>query len=1113
MAAKIYDVFLSHSSADAAEVERLAQGLRAAGLKPFLAVWHLVAGKPWQEGLEEALEQSCCCAVLVGEEGLGLWQNEEMRVALDRHVRDEQYRVIPAILAGDGAAALTGFLGRQHAVVLRDDDPQRRLDVLLRAIVGANPEPGEERSAASPLTQRALKALEEEIASIETLRARMGDTWADGELAKLEGERTALEKQPKIRVRGPRGSQPMPAAAGGGEHAEAHAAYFRVLAKECSALPLGIIDTRFSATVGEDSIPLPDIYVDLDVIAPAEPLGQGEDEQEGGKPDRGRWAFRLVRGEGRDRTPVLAALAGEEHSRAVVLGEAGSGKTTFAHYLAYLLATGSAELPEPLQGLLPVRLILRNVAATHVPADAAQGSASMLWSALQEDLARKLGSAGVEGCFEALRARLLASGGFFLLDGLDEVPEAHRRRRTVLEAVAELAQEVGERSRLLVTARPYAYADPSCQLHGFSTLALAPFDEDQVQRFLARWYQAVRGNLHWSPEAADSRSRELAGAVRERAYLADLASRPLLLTLMATLHSSWGHLPEDRADLYEEIVLLLLSRWQEHRKAVAPSGEEVTEPGISQALQVGEERIRARLEELAFRVHERQRTEEERRDDSADVSETELLVACKPLFESLGPETLLHYLRHRAGLLIARQEGVFAFPHRSFQEYLAAGYLAARPNAAVELRRRVTEDPVWWREVVLMAVCKARQGRLPDAVSLAQALLSIEDDGGGELPWRAASLAGEALVELRLLERAGEDLPDYEAMILRPVRERLVALVEGGHLAPRERLVAADVLGRLGDPRKGVGAKVVGDQSLPDFDWVEVPAGSFEMGSAEGDEDAFDDELPAHRVELGSYFLARYPVTNAQYATFITAGGYQQQDLWSQEGWAWRQGAAADLSVVAEEYRDRFQSWLAVRPVERRDRPYYWGQSGWGAPSRPVVGVTWYEALAFCRWLAGCLRESPGWPQLGGSSVGWTVRLPSEAEWERAARGGQARRWPWGDQPEEGAANLEEAGLGTTHPVGMFPTGANPHGLHDMAGNVWEWSLSRWGRTGGKEPEYRYPYDRRDGREALAGPDLRVIRGGSWYNDYRYARCAVRSWGIPACFFNLVGFRCGVFPG
>jgi formylglycine-generating enzyme required for sulfatase activity len=155
------------------------------------------------------------------------------------------------------------------------------------------------------------------------------------------------------------------------------------------------------------------------------------------------------------------------------------------------------------------------------------------------------------------------------------------------------------------------------------------------------------------------------------------------------------------------------------------------------------------------------------------------------------------------------------------------------------------------------------------------------------------------------------------------------------------------------------------------------------------------------------------------------------------------------------------------------------------------VGVSWFEALAYVRWLA--------------AFTGRACRLPTEAEWEKAARGTDGRIYPWGDERAEGRANTSETDLGRTTVVGAFPGGASPYGALDMSGNVWEWCSSAW-----KD----YPYRADDGREDLEGDDFRVWRGGSWNDDRRYARCASRLSSRPDdVFFDFnVGFRV-VFPG
>ena len=365
--------------------------------------------------------------------------------------------------------------------------------------------------------------------------------------------------------------------------------------------------------------------------------------------------------------------------------------------------------------------------------------------------------------------------------------------------------------------------------------------------------------------------------------------------------------------------------------------------------------------------------------------------------------------------------------------------------------------------------------------------------------WQVAVLAGQAAVELRLKEKA-EGQRHHEALLKR-VRRWLVRLVEGGQLTARERAEAGDVLGQLGDPRPGVATVMIVGQAAPDLLWVHVPAGPFTMGSPEDDEQAYADERPAHSVTLPDFYISRYPITNAQYGVFVAEGGYENESYWTPAGWAWRQGAEADLSPIDDEdFKKNYADWLKNRPREKRNQPYWWGDSKWGRATRPVVGVSWYEATAYSNWLRSRLADGelsfrvwrtgkPGVESLAQQHV--VARLPSEAEWEKAARGSEGLRWPWGNEWQEDRANIEEAHLGETSAVGSFPAGASPYGVLDLAGNVWEWTRSRWGRKSLFTPDYGYPYRSDDGREELDGPDLRVVRGGSWDDSQRFARCAV----------------------
>jgi formylglycine-generating enzyme required for sulfatase activity len=876
-------------------------------------------------------------------------------------------------------------------------------------------------------------------------------------------------------------------------------AYYRDLAAECSRLPLGVVDPRFAQPGAATEVSLPSVYTDLHVVSV--PREEGEEER--------RYGLRLARADEGERKALLDLVTGARGGRIVLVGDAGSGKSTFVDYLTYRLADAfvvgkDSDLPPMLRGLLPLRLVLRR-AATSLPLDAAEGQAEILWNALAEDVAGRLGDASAKRLLPHLQERLLdpAQGGMILLDGLDEVPESGARRKHLLEAVRNFADALPECGRVLLTARPYAYADPKWRLAGFAELALAPFDASQVAHFIGHWYGAVRPVMGWDQPTADQRGSALERAIAERDYLGDLASRPLLLTLMATLHTSWGQLPEDRADLYEESVKLLISRWQTGREAVGPDRKPLREPGIALALGLGEKTLRLALDHLALETHELQAALPDRDESPADISRAQVIGVFEALCpQDLNPAVLLEYIETRAGLLIARREGLYAFPHRSFQEYLAACHLAnTATDLGGELRRRVWEDPAWWREVYLLGVGKKRQGGLGDAVNLVNALVPArpaDTDNIVERHWQAAVLGAKALLELRF-PGAATGQPHYEA-VLKRIRGWLVALIGGGQLPPKDRLEAGDLLGLLGDPRSGVGTRHgEGGATLPDIDWIDVLGGSFTMGSDDRDPDAYDDERPAHELDLPAFHIARYPITNAQFRPFLDEGGYEAERWWTAEGWAWRQGAEPDLSAISDEkLRKQYEDWLKGRPQERRDRPFWWDEPPWNGANRPLVGVSWYEALAYCRWLEARLQvEHPG----------ARVFLPSEAQWEKAARGTEARRWPWADDWREDHANTSEAGLETTSPVGLFPAGRSPCGAFDTTGNVFEWTRSKWGGSDIMRPDFRYPYDPDDGREFPEGADLRVVRGGSWGSAQWDARCACRDRFRPDGFGDLLGFR------
>jgi iron(II)-dependent oxidoreductase len=256
-------------------------------------------------------------------------------------------------------------------------------------------------------------------------------------------------------------------------------------------------------------------------------------------------------------------------------------------------------------------------------------------------------------------------------------------------------------------------------------------------------------------------------------------------------------------------------------------------------------------------------------------------------------------------------------------------------------------------------------------------------------------------------------------------------------------------------------------------DEVLVPAGPFVMGT-DDEAWAYDNEGPAHAVDLPAFRIDATPVTNRRYLEFMADGGYQRPELWAAEGWAWRQEEGAAHPQFWRQEGDG--SWSRVRFGWREDVP----------PDEPVQHVCWYEADAFARWAGR--------------------RLPTEAEWEKAASwapDGRKRRYPWADgDPTPALANLGQRHFRPA-PAGAYPGGRSAWGAHQMVGDVWEWTASDFEAY----PGFRsFPY--REYSEVFFGSGYKVLRGGSWATDPVAVRTTFRNWDFPIRRQIFAGFRC-----
>ncbi len=727
--------------------------------------------------------------------------------------------------------------------------------------------------------------------------------------------------------------------------------------------------------------------------------------------------------------PLLDIL--REKDGVIILGDPGAGKTTFLKFLALELAHGQgAELG--LDGRLPILLPL----AAYANALAARNIR------LDEFIGGYFDDIGCDFPLGPMLGEALAAGkALLLLDGLDEVKDL-ALRNTVVERVTDFYSDHRKGNKFVLTSRVVGYRAVRAVADGLVECTLVDFDDDEIAEFIAHWTGALekqaQGDTLVARRDAEQERRELLAAMQTNEGVRRLAANQLLLTILALMKRKGVTLPERRVQLYDQYVRTLVSTWNRARSLGGRAvGRDLDEVQITRV-----------LAPLALWMHQVN-------PGVGLVKRPDLHRKLEEIFTSRSapdPQAasvqFLADVREHAALLLERGAEEYGFIHLTFEEYLAAMALAfmaqGQPQPVVDaLAPHIGEQA--WREVTLLAVSYLGIiQNLPVVAGLVVEGLAAARSGA---PAEAAVLAGEAALDA---------MPDgiTPASAARVI-EKLLPAMQDPAAQPLLRRRAGLALGRLGWK----------PDDLDNF--VEIKPGKFIMGS--------DDESdnPKREAEIKHpYWMAKYPVTNLQYARFMKAGGYENKDCWSKDGWDWRTGKYDTKAT-----QDYEKNVLARRPLDLRYQPMFWDDRDFSNPIFPVVGVTWFEAQAYCNWLA---KQPLGLEM----PKGYSVRLPTEIEWERAARFTDGREYPWGGGFDPKFANTTESGdMGTTA-VCAYPLGQSQEKIWDMSGDIWEWSAD-WYQKG----------------------QYRSLRGGSWDLSSRYTRCAIRNRLIPDYFNYDVGFR------
>jgi formylglycine-generating enzyme required for sulfatase activity len=828
--------------------------------------------------------------------------------------------------------------------------------------------------------------------------------------------------------------------------------YLASLANTLSRLPLRGLEERLDHGEG---LALPQVYVMLATeselrVAQGEairPYFQGSDPTQPLDPAYDptlalpHQAIIRVTAEGGTLTPIgrrsepipvlfraqLCTEAVQQYPRLLLLGAPGGGKSTFIRHLAWSLARRGLDQRDSATALfgwddahrLLPIILPLRTLAGRIAVEGAHETT--VFAALRNEMQ----SCCMHQVDDMLRAALDRGTALLLCDGLDEVPITSSTgqsaaRITTLVTLRAFAT-MHPSARIVVTCRSRAFADDLRTQIGWPVETLAPFTLGQVRHFVPAWYGELVAKKQITPEQAERLGTSLVESIIASTKLTAMAETPLLLTLMALVLFNKGELPRDRPQLYERILDLLLGQWDQVREG-SSLAEAIGLPDW------GSERFRPLLDQLSYQAHVAGSSEDGRGRLGRGVLYTALIdfftVAQVPEPWAAAARWL-DYVEQRSGLLAPDGQDSYVFAHLTLQEHCAGRHIALNSENPVDLVMELRTDDRWREPIFLGA------GLMHPAVLNSLLTDLIEREGKNPIRWyRDVILAAEI----------GQDR-DWNYLRTRPMVkvERLQRDLKKGLVAvladttqplpTAERVRAGFLLGELDDPRYPVTPEQwraeLARVGQPGSYFCEVKAGNYIIGSGDDDPDADDNEKPQHTIILDQPLLiARYPVTNDQWRAWFDRGG---------------------------------------------EKSYFDNEDDFNHRNQPVVGITWDMANAFCVWLS--------------EQLGLTVRLPTEQEWEAAARGGDSRRYPWsGDWHDDHAASEEDCetrGGRWSVPVGCYPSGKAPCGVLDMAGNVWEWTASIWQSYPGAEKVFTD-----DGR--------RVLRGGCFNDDRTNVRCGAR---------------------
>ena len=750
------------------------------------------------------------------------------------------------------------------------------------------------------------------------------------------------------------------------------------------------------------------------------------------------------------------------YNRVVLLGSPGSGKSTIAKVLAsskiYKFARPNESNPKldylnqkVGQDIVPIYTEIKELfSEENIPSYDKIPTASDFLSFFEKKIKGYTNSPKV---WEYIKGKLANGKVIFVFDGLDEimiterVPDALERRRDQVKSLIMSVEKNYPSCKIVVTSRPAGYSGWS--LYGFSTLRMLPLNklesEDVIESVL---------RLKGIPKEKNQNEVQLLSSHLTK-IPQTLRQQPLFIVLLTLLYLKDvnSELPVRRAALLDHSIRLLMQNW---------SLKIENEKNIIDILGCSQSEILKILSSIAYKSLKIERSID---GQIVDDNYIERRIILDEFFEhqDLKMQETLSFISERSGILTSPAPRKYKFAHRLFAEYLAAKKLISQGDYFERLPSLLINSFQTWQEVTLL-VCDIlnEKGRSHDIWFLIEAICQSEINKQEKI-WLCSKI---------ILE---EDLTPIESISIQAIigvlRNHIYDTSVQG-MPPEKIDDITRALSSIGDSRLGIGVK----DNVPEVAWCQINCREATVGltdelirliDLESSEDwKFSREIPSRMLHDISFKLSYYPVTIAQFNSFIqSADGYHNDENWDSNGLNWKNS----------HNQKRTPS----------DEPLNY----------PQTKVNWYEANAFCKWLSVKLNK--------------TIRLPSEFEWEIAAKNCKESIFPWGNDFKVKNVNTYELGFHKVMAVGAFELTEKPETNRpfDLVGNIWEWCSSIVEKSGGLLYNYDSSFDTKREDQSLGINFMRATRGGYYKAALNRSRSSYRGRDIPTIQVERQGFR------